>query len=263
MASVQVVVPRYDAKSGRPKMVIMGSNGSTFEVPWAPRAVTHSGLGEDVVEIERAGRYPELAVKAPQLHKMSFGIVLGRDIGRSVEGDLKRLEDIIKAGGWVQILYGPRESGLWKNTGFSYDSVEREPVQNQISRASVTLDWTEVPDARVTVAQKSLDFNLRDDAATATISQSLVELARTTRALVSGGASSGGSSGSPGGVSGGATGTGGSTTTTPPHIVQSGETLLSIAQKYYGQYGEQFWRLIGDYNKIAGSLNIGQVLRIP
>ena len=265
MPSVQIIVPKYDSKSGRPKMILMGSNGDMFLVPWAPRSVQHSNLGEEVVEVERAGRYPELMVKNPQLHKMSFGITLGKNIGVSIEPDLKRLEAIVKAGGWIQILYGQRETGLWKCVGFSYESVEREPIQNQISRATVSLDFTEVPDARVTVAKASNDFNFRDDAVTASISQSLVELAKTTRAISTGSNTNTGTStsGPANSGTGGNTGAGGSTTTTPPHIVQSGETLLSIAQKYYGQYGEQFWRLIGDYNKVIGSLNIGQILRIP
>ena len=73
------------------------------------------------------------------------------------------------------------------------------------------------------------------------------------------------------GVSVGTVGTGssgGASQSSPPavnapHIVQQGETLVTIAQKYYGQYGEQFWRLIGDFNRVNGSLNIGQILRIP
>lgn len=114
MATVQIIVPKYDSKSGRPKMVIMGSNNDMFEVPWAPREVSHSNWGEDVSEIERPGRFPELAVKAPKLPKMSFSLTLGRDIGTSVEDMLTRLENIICIGGWIQILYGTKESGLWK-----------------------------------------------------------------------------------------------------------------------------------------------------
>lgn len=258
MASVQIIVPKYDSKSGRPKMVIMGSNNDMFEVPWAPREVSHTNIGEEVVEIERAGRYPELAVKGPKLRKMSFSLTLGRSLDVSIENDLTRLEAIVNVGGWIQILYGPKESGLWKCIDFSYSSVERESIQNQISRCTVDFEFESVPDARVTVAKYSNDFNFRDDAVTASISQSLVDLAKATRAKAN--TTSGTSSSSA--TVGTSTGNAGAVTI-PPHIVQAGETLLSIAQKYYGQYGEQFWRLIGDYNKVAGSLNIGQILRIP
>jgi len=256
VASVQIIVPKFDSKSGRPKMIIMGSNGDMYEVPWAPREVAHTNIGEEVVEIERAGRYPEIAVKNPRLRKMSFSFTLGRSLDVSIEKELDRLEAIVKIGGWIQILYGPKESGLWKCTNFEYSSVEREPIQNQISRCTVDFEFSAVPDARVTVAQYSNDFNFRDDAVTASISQSLVDLAKSTRAMTntSSGTSSSTSTSTPSNTG---------ATITPDHIVQAGETLLSIAQKYYGQYGEQFWRLIGDFNKVAGSLNIGQILRIP
>lgn len=261
MAAVQIIVPKYDSKSGRPKMVIQGSNNDAFELPWAPRDVQHSGFEENVQEIERSGRVPELAVASPNLHKMSFAFTLGRDINVPIESDLIRLENIVGVGGWIMILYGQRESGLWKCTSFSYASVERDPVQNQISRATVDMSFTEVPDSRKTVAKYSSDFNFRDDAVTASISQSLVDLSRTVRARTSAASSGSGSGAS---ISGGSsTGAGSGAVTIPPHVVQAGETLVSIAQRYYGEYAEQFWRLIGDYNKIAGSLNIGQILRIP
>ncbi|AZS07904.1 LysM-like peptidoglycan binding protein [Gordonia phage Kabocha] len=255
MATVQIVVPKYDARTGRPKMIIMGSNNDMFEVPWAPREVQHSDLGEDVSEIERAGRVPDIAVKSPKLRKMSFSFVLGRSLNTSCEPEIDRIRAIVNTGGWIQILYGPQESGLWKCTNIAIATVEREPVSNQISRATVDMEFVEVPDSRKTVAKYSNDFNFRDDAVTASISQSIVDLAKTVRAR-----NNAGNSGNP---SGGITvGTNGAVTI-PPHIVQAGETLLSIAQKYYGEYGEQFWRLIGDYNKVIGSLNIGQMLRIP
>lgn len=256
MATVQIVVPKYDARTGRPKMIIMGSNNDLFEVPWAPREVQHSDWSEEVVEIERAGRVPDIAVKAPKLKKMSFSLLLGRSLNASIENDLARLQAIVATGGWIQILYGPKESGLWKCTNMNLATVEREPVANQISRATVDFEFIEVPDSRKTVAKYSNDFNFRDDAVTASISQSIVDLAKNIRAR--------NNAGTIGNPSGGITiGSGSGAVTIPPHIVQAGETLLSIAQKYYGEYGEQFWRLIGDYNKVVGKLNIGQMLRIP
>lgn len=259
MAAVQIIVPKYDAKTGRPKMVIMGSNNDMFELPWAPQAVSHSpGGGEEVVEIERAGRVPDIAVKNPRLHKMSFSFLLGKDLNKSVEGEITRLENIVNVGGWVMVLYGQKESGLWKVTDFSWESIQREPLQNQVSQANVNMSFTEVPDSRKTVAKYSSDFNFRDDAVSASISQSLVELSRTVRARGNVSSGSGGLNGSTG-----VTSPGKGAVAIPPHIVQAGETLLSIAQKYYGEYGEQFWRLVGDFNKVAGSLNIGQILRIP
>lgn len=256
MATVQVVVPRYDSKTGRPKMVIFGSNNDAFEVPWAPRQVDFTDLSEDVQEIERPGRVADLAVKSPKNRKMSLGFLIGKDRAVSCEADLIRLETIVNIGGWIQILYGTRESGLWKCTDFTWSSVEREPVGNKVSRATVQMSFTEVPDSRRTVAKYSQDFNFRDDAVTASLSQSIVEASKSVRAATT-------TSGT-NGMSAGSTGTGTATNAVnAPHIVQNGETLLSIAQKYYGQYGEQFWRLIGDYNKVAGKLNIGQVLKIP
>ncbi|UVF61458.1 hypothetical protein SEA_DALANDE_45 [Gordonia phage DalanDe] len=256
MATVQVVVPKYDSKTGRPKMVIMGSNNDMFQLPWAPRQVDFTDLAEDVSEIERPGRVPDIAVKGPKSRKMSFTFMIGKDRAVSCEDDIKRLEAIVNIGGWIQILYGERESGLWKCTEFSYSTVEREPIGNKTSRATITMSFTEVPDSRRTVAKYSSDFNFRDDATTASISASIVAASKTVRAQVS--------TAGDGGLSAGTVGTGSnSSTVNLPHIVQAGETLLSIAQKYYGEYGEQFWRLVGDYNKIAGKLNIGQVLRIP
>lgn len=246
MATVSTVVPKYDPKTGRPKMVIQGSNGDAFSVPFAPRGVDHSGFEENVVEIDRPGRIPQIAVKAPSLHKMSFSFVIGRDIDVSIEAELKRLENIVAVGGWIMILYGTRESGLWKCTSYGYNSVEREPSQNQISRADVSMSFTEVPDSRKTVAQYSSDFNFRDDAVTASIAQAIVSASRSQRAITVP-----------------ANSTSGNNAVSQPYVVQQGDTLLSIANKFYGQYGEQFWRVIGDVNKVIGSLNLGQILRLP
>lgn len=250
MAAVSVVVPKYDPKSGRPKMVIQGSNGDAFIVPWAPRGVTHDGLYENVIEIERPGRVSDLAVKSPGNHKMSFELTIGKDISVSCEPDLKRLEAIVNVGGWIMILYGLRETGLWKCTSFTYNSIEREPSGNQISRAQVNFNFTEVPDSRKVVAEYSNNFNFRDDAVTADISAGLVATAAAIRAKT------------PTGVSNGSIQTP-NTSTVPPYVVKQGDTLLSIAQKFYGEYAEQFWRVVGDVNRVAGQLNIGQILRIP
>ena len=247
MAAVSVIVPRYDPKSGRPKMVIQGSNGDAFEVPWAPRSVSHEGFGENVVELERPGRVADIAVTAPLLHKMSFQLQIGKDISVSCEPDLKRLEAIAAVGGWVMILYGLRETGLWKMTSMTYGSVEREPNQNQISRCMVDLSFTEVPDSRKVVAEYSDWFNYRDDAETAGISAALVATAMGIRSQQ----------------------VAGQTISTPntkpvqPYTVQEGDTLLTIAQKHYGDYAEQFWRILGDVNKIVSGLKVGQILRIP
>lgn len=240
MASVSTVVPKTDPKTGRPKMVIMGSNNDSFLVPYAPRGVDHSGFAENVIEIERPGRVSQIAVKSPSLHKMSFSLIIGKKIDESIESQLQRLETIVAVGGWITILYGKRESGLWKCTQYDYTSVEREPSQNQISRATISMAFTEVPDSRKTVAKYSNDFNFRDDAVTAALSQSIVATAASTRAI-----------NTPGSI------------VSQPYTVQQGDTLMSIAQKFYGSYGEQFWRVLADVNKVAGSLNIGQLLRIP
>lgn len=245
MAAVSVITPRYDTKTGHAKMVIQGSNGDAYQVPWAPRGIDHSGFEENVAEIERPGRIPQIAVKAPSLHKMSFSFYVGRSIDQSCEADLRRLEEIVKVGGWVMILYGQRESGLWKVTQYSYSSIEREPSQNQISRANVTMSFTEVPDSRQTVAKYSSDFNFRDDAVTASIAQSIVSTAAATRSITTPTAS----------VNNNAV--------SQPYVVQQGDTLLSVANKFFGQYGEQFWRVVGDVNKVVGQLNLGQILRIP
>lgn len=245
MASVSVVTPKFDPKTGRPKMVIRGSNGDAYALPWAPRAIDHSGFEENVIEIDRPGRIPQIAVKSPSLHKMSMSFVVGRSTDKSCEQDLRRLEEIVKVGGWVMVLYGQRESGLWKVTQYGYSSIEREPIQNQISRASVTMSFTEVPDSRSVVAKYSQDFNFRDDAVTASIAASIVATAASSRAI-----STPSSSTSNNAVS-------------QPYTVQQGDTLLSIANKFYGTYGEQFWRVVGDVNKVVGQLKLGQILRIP
>lgn len=253
MATANIIVPKYDPKSGRPKMVIQGSNGDAFALPWAPRAVEHTNWGEEVVEIDRPGRVPDVAVKNPRIRKMSFTFTLGRSITVSCEDDIKRLKAIVDAGGWIQILYGPQESGLWKCTDMSVSTVEREPERNAISRATVSMTFVEVPDSRKTVAKYSNDFNFRDDAVTAGIADSLVQLANTVRRGLPAGTTSGSGSGG---------------TVMPQnqstYVVKQGDTLLSIAQNFYGQYGEQFWRLVGDANLVSqGKLLVGQVLRIP
>lgn len=257
MATVSVIVPTYDPKTGRPKMVIKGSNGDAYIVPWAPRNVAHEGLGENVTEIERPGRVAEIAVTSPMLHKMSFSFTIGRDIAVSCQGDLDRLEAIVNTGGWIMILYGPRESGLWKCTNFTWSSVEREPMQNQVSRAEVYMNFTEIPDSRKVVAQYSDWFNFRDDNETANINSQLVANSRSQR-----GRATSLMTATPAYIPPAAVQTP-NRATQQPYVVQEGDTLNSIANKLYGQYGEQFWRVLGDINGLLGNPQVGQVLKVP
>lgn len=298
MPFVKTIVPAFEQGSGRMKMTIKGSNGDSFVVPWAPRNIEHSGLHENVVEIERPGRVAEIVVSSPALHKMSFSFTLGANIWQSCELELLRLENIAAAGGWIMILYGLRETGIWKLTSMTYASIEREPTKNMISRAEVSMEFTEVPDSRKVVAKYSEAFNFRDDKETYNLNHELViamqqanvAMARQDLANRTGGIPSSGNDWGetyPGVVTPPSTGAGetmwnvpgypggnaapqGPTTVQTPnpapmqeYVVQAGDTLLGIARKFYGDHAEQFWRLLGDANRVTFEPLIGQILRVP
>lgn len=264
MPAVSVIVPSYDQKTGRPKMSIMASDGTRFDLPYAPRVVDHSNLGEEVVEIERPGRITEIAVKNPKLAKMSFEFTIGSSIVDAIELDLWTLRRIADLGGWVQILYGQYETGLWKITNLSYQVIEREPLANYASRAKVSMDCTQVPDGRRVVAQYSDWFNFRNDQETYEVQMGLVNTTvevykARDKAWKDWNAKYGD----------GAGGFNHQPVITSPlknpvdYIVQQGDTLMGIAKRFYGELAEQFWRIIGDVNGVLSQLNIGQILRIP
>lgn len=49
------------------------------------------------------------------------------------------------------------------------------------------------------------------------------------------------------------------------HEVQSGETLYTIAQYYFGLYGERYWTTIADLNGciMPDWIEVGQKIKIP
>ena len=266
MPTVTVAVPRYDPKTGRPKMVLQGVNGSSYAVPWAPRKITHSNLGEDVQTVDRPGRKPDLAVTGLKLRNMTIDFIVGRDYLVSCEPELSEIERMVNAGGAITVLYGLKETGIWKVNDFSWASIEREPQQNQVSRAEVSISLIEVPDSRAVVGQESISFNYRSDEEYAAVAARLQKTALTTmpRSTANG---VGVLTGSPAQTTQVA-----NTTTSarvaartpiPPVVVKEMDTLLSIAQQHYGPMAEAFWRVVGDVNKVIGPLRIGQVLRLP
>lgn len=141
-------------RSGNPRLAIFTPSQSlVFTTVFAPREVNYSGYEASYSEIARPDRKPILSRSGSSLRKISMSIFVGTtDPEESVNSDLKVLEDMADSRVPLTVEYDPRTYGQWSITALSYTSVERRNDSDEITRANVEIELTEITtDTEVTI----------------------------------------------------------------------------------------------------------------
>lgn len=153
--AVRVTISQSGARrSGNPRLAMYTPSQSlVFTTNFAPREVNYSGYEATYNEIARPDRKPILSRSGSSLRKMSMSIFVGStDPEESVNSDLKVLEDMAESRVPLTVEYDPRTYGQWSITALSYTSVERRNDSDEITRANVDIELTEVTsDTEVTI----------------------------------------------------------------------------------------------------------------
>lgn len=156
-ARQRVSIPRSaNRRAGSSRLTVYTENLSLiFNSPFAPREVTYSGYEATYNEIARPDRKPILSRSGSSLRRISMSVFVGStDPDQSFDQQLKILEDMAESRLPLTIEYDPRTYGKWTITTLSFTSVERRNDSNEITRANVDIEFTEVTtDTKVTINQ--------------------------------------------------------------------------------------------------------------
>lgn len=151
------------------RLVIQPEDNSTGPVyiPYSPSEIQHSNLGSDYATPDRVARQPALIYMNQQLPKMSFDLnVVDKVVNIGAGGGfhalsgggfltvqsamqtITTLQDFARLGIRLKVTYGALESGTWRITSFSVQSLRRDQANNEITQATVSLEFTKVSDVK-------------------------------------------------------------------------------------------------------------------
>lgn len=214
------------------KASIATASGRRIVLPFAPNGVTVDGWADSFTTLDRPGRSPLVVRTGDGLPSLSFDVILARrSLESPVEDYLDQLRSVAASGERLAIAgLSKYEAGPWRLTGCQVTLEQRQAGTNRISRATASLTFLAAVDPVTKVGP------------------------------ISGGAvkpkpkPKGGSSKKPGAAP---------AKSTRYHTVKRGETLWSIADRYYGRPTE--WPRIAKASKLtsANRLRVGQRLTIP
>lgn len=143
-------------KPAHPKMKLITERGSVLVIPYAPTGVSMDNLAPAYQQTARYGRAPLLGRSGEPLPTLSFTLIVAYpDSQRSVEPILKRLRDYAKTKRRVRLAYGPSEAGWYRVTSASQESVMRQAGTNHITRATVSMTFTQASDAQLRISPLS------------------------------------------------------------------------------------------------------------
>jgi nucleoid-associated protein YgaU len=144
-SSVEVTQDRNN--TGAATRLSIHSKNTTFNAPFAPRKVTYSGYEGVWNEVARPGRKPILTRAGLNMRKMSMELFVGSsDPYRSVDIELKKLTALAEDPDLITVEYDPRCWGNWRISSLSIDSEQRHPDTSEITRAMVSIEFTEADD---------------------------------------------------------------------------------------------------------------------
>lgn len=202
-------------------------------VPYAPREVTHSALSAEWEEVRRTARRPFIARSNDPQPRMSFTLIFGdEDPDKRYDDDLRKLTRIARGERPVRVNYSTWETGNWRITSLSFNSIMRHHRTDEITRAE---------------AQVELMF--------------IGSMSNHMGPLTGGVKKTQGKKKDHGDHKGRKPKRGSGK---PRHYkVKRGDTLSEIAVKFYRD--ASMWRKIADANKIRNprKLPVGKVLRLP
>lgn len=136
------------------EIALIITNGDIeFRTELAPKTVEYTGHENTYNEVARPDRKPLLRRSGKALRKMNMTLLVLPKIDDgynsmeiSIESRLENLEKLAASTKPIIVEYDTRTKGKWSITTLSYTSIERMERTDQISRAEVTIEFTENPD---------------------------------------------------------------------------------------------------------------------
>jgi nucleoid-associated protein YgaU len=145
MAELSVTMNRTESGI-KPRLTIYSKN-TQFHAPFAPRKVTYSGYEGVWNEVPRPGRKPILTRAGLNMRKLGMELFIGTtDPYESVDMELKKLTALAEDTDIITVEYDPRCWGNWRISTLSIDSEQRHPDTSEITRAMVSIEFTEADD---------------------------------------------------------------------------------------------------------------------
>ncbi len=126
----------------------LGTKNDGFKLFRAPKEIEYSGFANTYNEAARPDRKPLLRRSGEGLRKINMTFLLAYpDIEKSINDRLEKLETLASRKAPMIVEYGgdKRVVGDWSFTNLSYRSMERSKDNDEITRAEVTIELTEVP----------------------------------------------------------------------------------------------------------------------
>lgn len=154
-----------DARGARMTIRVAGGD-LVLAIPYAPSQVDYGGRARGWVEVARPLDTPILSTSGKPLPTISFELFLGHpNARRNVKPLLDRLEGFAGSKKRLHVKYSSSEAGLWHLTDFTYQSLQRHEVTNEIVRATASLTFTRVSewDAKVGPVKGGHHGGGRDD----------------------------------------------------------------------------------------------------
>jgi LysM repeat protein len=131
------------------RMALVTESGRVrVEVPLAPREIEYGGLPLDWASAERSGTTPLLLLKGASLRTMQFSFLITDkvDLYAPQTARIAAIQALARSTERVLVRYSGSEQGLWRITDLSLSSELRDPVRNEITRATVSITLTEASD---------------------------------------------------------------------------------------------------------------------
>lgn len=147
----------FSAPSGSRMYLYSESGKLAIAVDIAPQEIEYGGFAQDWASTDRSGNKPLLLHKGTPLRTMKFSFMMTDryDMTASQTGQFAAMRDVAATLERVLVKFSGTEQGLWRLTDVSISSVLREPVNNEISRANVSIELTEASDPAVAVGPVS------------------------------------------------------------------------------------------------------------
>lgn len=132
--------------------------GRAVYIPYAPVEVNHNSLAASWSEVNRPGLPNALLYSNQPLPKLAFNLfivdkVIRMEASRIEGGTYQTATDLLnllrryaEAGTKMRLAYSTMESGAWRITDMSFNSLLRDPVTDEITRAELSIELTRVSD---------------------------------------------------------------------------------------------------------------------
>lgn len=139
----------FQASEGYRMYLYAESTGTlAMTIPFAPRQIEYGGWAQQYSEAERSGQKPLLLRKGEALDTIKFSVTLAnRDPLFSQASALTALKALAKTRERVLVRYAGTEAGLWRITNATVTSEQRHPDSNEVTQATVSLEFTAASDA--------------------------------------------------------------------------------------------------------------------